>query len=164
MRQQYRDWCVWSSYIIRSRWLCMRELHINMEYGIGAQSYILKQYQEPHLTTVYSIACKFNALTDMRSFRFKSRQTYRTTTSYSDLSSISVIIWSLHVEHGVATEHPLSPSQERSRKRSAISKLSCLYCQMPSTRRKPRSMPVDLNRISLLPSNVSLPPYVSLPR
>ena len=71
MRQQYRDWGMWSCYIIRSRWLCMRELHINMEYGTGAQSYILKRCQEPHLTTVYSIACKFNALTDMEELQIQ---------------------------------------------------------------------------------------------
>ena len=47
MRQQYRDRGVWSRHIVTLA--RMRELHIEMEYGMGARSYILKRCQEPHL-------------------------------------------------------------------------------------------------------------------
>ena len=57
------------------------------------------------------IACKFDALADLEELQIQSRQIYRTTTPYSDLSSISVTIWSLHIEYGVATEQPLMKSQ-----------------------------------------------------
>ena len=46
MRQQYRDRGVWSHHIITLA--RMRELHIEIEYGTGARSYILKWCQETH--------------------------------------------------------------------------------------------------------------------
>ena len=53
MRQQYRDRGVWSHHIITLA--RMRELHIEMEYGTGARSYILKWCQEPHFNYMYCI-------------------------------------------------------------------------------------------------------------
>ena len=68
LRQQYRDWGVWSRHIIRSRYLGIYartpELIWNMgqeleaPYWNGAKNLIS--------TTVYGIACKFDAPTDMK--------------------------------------------------------------------------------------------------
>ena len=53
--------------------------------------YILKNGAKNLIsTTVYSIAYKFDALTNMEELHIQSRQIYRTTPSYSDLSCISV--------------------------------------------------------------------------
>jgi len=86
----------------------MRELHIEMEYRTGARGYILKRCQDLYFN--YCIQYSFANLTRLpiwRSSIFKSRHIYRTTPSYSYLSSISVTIWSLHIRNGGATERPL---------------------------------------------------------
>ena len=74
MRQQYRDRVVWSRHIMKSRHLgvYVRALDWNgicngsfkATYWNGAKNFIT--------TTVYSIACKFVALTDMEELHIQT--------------------------------------------------------------------------------------------
>ena len=76
MRQQYRERGVWSHHIITLA--RMRELHIEMEYGTGARSYILKWCQEPHFK--YCIGYCVHGPTQCTA---KSKNTKISTLSYT---------------------------------------------------------------------------------
>ena len=92
MRQQYHDRGVWSRHITKSRYFGTYT-RAPYWYGIwngGSKAAYWNGAKNLISTTVYSIACNLTRLPIWRSSIFKSCHIYRTTTSYSDLSSISV--------------------------------------------------------------------------
>ena len=105
MRQQYRDQGVWSHHIIRSRYF---GAYMRAPYSYGIRLHIetvpRTSFQLPYIVQPANLT----RLPIWRSSIFKRRQIYRTTPSYSYLSSGSVTIQSLHIRNGGTTEQPLS--------------------------------------------------------
>jgi hypothetical protein len=98
MWQQYRDRGVWSRHIVT--FAPMRELHIEMEYGTGARSYILKWCQEPYFNYCiqYSLqicrAYRYGGAPYLKVVRFTERPPH-------------IRIWApFRLQYGGATERP----------------------------------------------------------
>jgi hypothetical protein len=100
MQQEHRNLGVWSHYVIRSRhfgvytrgpdWHGIWNGSSKATYWNGAKNLIS--------TTVYSIACKFDAFTDMEELHIQKSL---------DLPNNSLIFrFKLHIKYEVATEQP----------------------------------------------------------
>jgi len=79
-----------------------------MEYGTGAAKATYRNGAKNLIsTTVYSIACKFDALTDMEEL-YIQKSSDLPTASYLYLGSVSVKYRASILEYEVATEQPLN--------------------------------------------------------
>jgi len=124
MRQQYRDRGVWSRHIIRSRYFGAY-MRASDWYGIwngGSRATYWNGAKNLISTTVYSIACKFDALTDMEELHIqKSSDLPNNTLSISLKYGASILnmklqpngpwIWRLQIAHVRATHRATDACQ-----------------------------------------------------
>ena len=68
----------------------------------------LRAFSSLTIQSRITIACKFDAVADLKEFQVRSRQFYRMIASESDLSFRSAIFWSLRIDYYKVATQPLN--------------------------------------------------------